>query len=138
MEALVDPEAVDVWKDDLRFLPAATQLRNALMADLVSGQCFGQRIKVELGIGPRSRGAANIDDQRDLAMPQQLDELNDAPCRMANRVNGRTFYGHHASASRTTPRNVRSTFASNHGFFAAQWRERHDGCGRGNVVGKYC
>ena len=42
----------------------------------------------------------------------------------------------HASAHRTALRSAGSTSASNHGFFAAQCRERHDGCGSGKMVGR--
>jgi hypothetical protein len=49
---------------------------------LTTRQRFGQRIEVELGIGPRSRRAADIDDQIDLSLLRQLDERGDAPRRM--------------------------------------------------------
>ncbi len=41
---------------------------------LTTRQRFGQRIEVELGIGPRSRRAADIDNQIDSSLWRQLDE----------------------------------------------------------------
>jgi hypothetical protein len=91
MEAPIDPEAVDLGRNDLRLSPQPAELGNLHVADLPRGQRLRQRVEIELGIGPGSRNAADIDDQFDRTLVQQSHKLRNSPRGMANRINGGMF-----------------------------------------------
>src|SRR3569623_1745085 len=120
-----------------RVRPAPAQVLDPLMAELPGGQRIGQRGEVVLGIGARTRDAADIDHQIDLPASQQFDKLGNAARRMPDRVDLRPLRPSHASAARTASRSAGTPSASNHGWRAAQCRLRHDGCGSGKIAGRW-
>ena len=84
VEAVVRPEAVDVPRQGSRLSAKAAEWRHVFIANTEAHQGSGERILVELRIGPRPRNRSDIRDERYIGSPQQLDELLEASVRMAD------------------------------------------------------
>src|SRR6185312_8912157 len=86
VETLVFPEPVGIGRYRSGLAAQTAQFRNALIGDLERSQAAGKRFLVVLRIGPRLRNGSYVDDQSDIADPQQADELLQCAGRMTDGV----------------------------------------------------
>src|SRR3546814_77823 len=93
VEALILPPTVDFRRHVGGLAAKAAQLLDPGVADLAGGKRLRQRVEIILRIGSRAWNGPDIDDHRDFAGAQQVDERLDGTGRVADGEEGKVHYG---------------------------------------------
>src|SRR5262245_28331050 len=84
MKALIGPERVRFRRNIAALASQPAKRGYTVVLDLMNCQRLRECVSAELRVSQRSRDRANIDDEPNTGMPQQIDKFSDGPGRMAD------------------------------------------------------